>query len=429
MKRVLIICYYWPPAGGPGVQRWLKFVKYFRDFGVEPVLYIPKNPNYPVTDTSLSEEIPKGLEVLQKKIREPYKYAQLFSKKKTQKMSSGIIEEKNPSALEKLMLFARGNLFIPDARVGWVRPSVAFLKNYLTENKDIETVITTGPPHSLHLIGMQLKENLGIRWIADFRDPWTTIHYHKSLRLTKSAQKKHKRMEREVLQSADTIVVTSPSTQRDFQKMTNRPVALITNGFDTISLDEKINRDEKFSLVHIGSLLSNRNPKLLWETLSEICLENAQFKEDLVIKLVGLVSKEVKDTIASVGLSEKLELPGYVSHQEAQQYQHKAQVLLLVEMNKAETQVILPGKLFEYLRAKRPILAIGPEGSDIEPILEDVGAGVFFGYSDKEKLKEQLIQHYQNYQDNALENLSVAIEQYHRKALTEKYAQLIKRLS
>ena len=404
-------------------------MKYFRDFGVEPVLYIPKNPNYPVTDTSLSEEIPKGLEVLQKKIREPYKYAQLFSKKKTQKMSSGIIEEKNPSALEKLMLFARGNLFIPDARVGWVRPSVAFLKNYLTENKDIETVITTGPPHSLHLIGMQLKENLGIRWIADFRDPWTTIHYHKSLRLTKSAQKKHKRMEREVLQSADTIVVTSPSTQRDFQKMTNRPVALITNGFDTISLDEKINRDEKFSLVHIGSLLSNRNPKLLWETLSEICLENAQFKEDLVIKLVGLVSKEVKDTIASVGLSEKLELPGYVSHQEAQQYQHKAQVLLLVEMNKAETQVILPGKLFEYLRAKRPILAIGPEGSDIEPILEDVGAGVFFGYSDKEKLKEQLIQHYQNYQDNALENLSVAIEQYHRKALTEKYAQLIKRLS
>ena len=429
MKRVLIICYYWPPAGGPGVQRWLKFVKYFRDFGVEPVLYIPKNPNYPVTDTSLSEEIPKGLEVLQKKIREPYKYAQLFSKKKTQKMSSGIIEEKNPSALEKLMLFARGNLFIPDARVGWVRPSVAFLKNYLTENKDIETVITTGPPHSLHLIGMQLKENLGIRWIADFRDPWTTIHYHKSLRLTKSAQKKHKRMEREVLQSADTIVVTSPSTQRDFQKMTQRPVALITNGFDTISLDEKINRDEKFSLVHIGSLLSNRNPKLLWETLSEICLENAQFKEDLVIKLVGLVSKEVKDTIASVGLSEKLELPGYVSHQEAQQYQHKAQVLLLVEMNKAETQVILPGKLFEYLRAKRPILAIGPEGSDIEPILEDVGAGAFFGYSDKEKLKEQLLQHYQNYQDNALENLSVAIEQYHRKALTEKYAQLIKRLS
>ena len=131
MKRVLIICYFWPPAGGPGVQRWLKFVKYFRDFGVEPVLYIPKNPNYPVTDTSLSEEIPKGLEVLQKKIREPYKYAQLFSKKKTQKMSSGIIEEKNPSALEKLMLFARGNLFIPDARVGWVRPSVAFLKNYL----------------------------------------------------------------------------------------------------------------------------------------------------------------------------------------------------------------------------------------------------------------------------------------------------------
>lgn len=427
MKRVLIICYYWPPAGGPGVQRWLKFVKYFRDYGIEPVLYIPKNAHYPIRDESLEKEVPKHLEILSKSIKEPYKYAKLFFKKKTQRISSGIIDEKDPSALEKLMLFARGNLFIPDARIGWVRPSIKFLKGYLMENNDIETMITTGPPHSLHLIAMQLKKELGLKWIADFRDPWTSIHYHKSLRLSSFAEKKHKVYERQVLQSADAIVVTSPSTQRDFQQKTLKPVHLITNGFDTSDLAETV-LDTKFSLVHIGSLLSNRNPTVLWEVLVELIREDSKFKKDLEINLVGLVAHEVKETIENNGLQANLKTDGYVPHEVALQRQHAAQVLLLIEMDRPETKAILPGKLFEYLHSGRPVLALGPEGSDIAPILKETQSGYFFNYTDRQGLKKQIKELYERYKNGIPLSKHGVVDQYSRKELTSKMSILLKEL-
>ncbi|MGB1309384.1 MAG: glycosyl transferase family 1, partial [Oceanihabitans sp.] len=149
-KKVLIISYYWPPAGGPGVQRWLKFVKYLPDFNVQPIVYIPKNPNYPIIDSSLLSEVNSTTTILRQPIKEPYKLAKLFSKKKTKSISKGLItESKRQTFIEKLLLFIRGNFFIPDARKSWVNPSVNFLSKYIKENK-IETVITTGPPHSLH---------------------------------------------------------------------------------------------------------------------------------------------------------------------------------------------------------------------------------------------------------------------------------------
>lgn len=425
MNRVLIICYYWPPAGGPGVQRWLKFVKYFRNFEIEPVLFIPKNPHYPIIDESLLAEVPKDVEIIRNPIKEPYKYARLLSKKKTKKISSGIIDEKKPSVIEKLLLYARGNLFIPDARIGWVSPSVRFLKKYLSENKDIETVITTGPPHSLHLIGMELKEQLPIKWIADFRDPWTTIHYHKSLRLSKSAQKKHEKLEKKVLQAADTIVVTSPTTQQDFKQLTSKPVEVITNGYDT-SKNKEVVLDPKFSLVHIGSLLSNRNPKILWKVLSELMDEMEGFSEDLEIKLVGLVSNDIKEEIHTYCLSENVVLPGYVSHQEAISFQNSAQLLLLIEMNKVETNAIIPGKLFEYLRSKRPIIAIGPEKSDVEVILNETEAGEYFTYNDGVTLKQSIVEKYNAYKNGKLTSITSNIDSFSRKSLTEKMAMLIK---
>lgn len=178
MKKVLIIAYYWPPAGGPGVQRWLKFVKYLRDFNVEPVLYIPENPSYPIRDEDLVQEVPDDIQILKKPIFEPYSLAGIFGRRETQTISSGIIEDsRKQSLLQKILLFIRGNFFIPDARKFWVRPSVKFLKQEL-EKRAFDTIITTGPPHSLHLIGLELKKDTGIRWIADFRDPWTQIGYH-----------------------------------------------------------------------------------------------------------------------------------------------------------------------------------------------------------------------------------------------------------
>jgi len=174
MKKVLVVTYYWPPAGGPGVQRWLKFVKYLPEFGIEPHVYVPQNPNYPIVDETLLCEPNPAIHIIKQPIFEPYALGKIISKKKTNRISSGIITEKNMSWMEKFLLFVRGNLFIPDARVFWVKPSYTYLKNYLIEQK-IDTLITTGPPHSLHLIGLRLKKELKINWIADFRDPWTTI--------------------------------------------------------------------------------------------------------------------------------------------------------------------------------------------------------------------------------------------------------------
>lgn len=427
MKRALIVTYYWPPAGGPGVQRWLKFVKYFKEFGVEPIVYIPENPNYPLVDENFSAEIPSNVEIIKHPIKEPYRFAKFFSKKKTKQMSSGIIPKKDSSAIEKLMLYVRGNFFIPDARVGWVKPSVKYLSDYL-ENNAVDVVITTGPPHSLHLIGKQLKKELNVKWIADFRDPWTTIHYHKSLRLNKTSEKKHKALEAAVLNTADVVTVTSPTTKKEFEKITNKPIEVITNGFD-ITEEVNYNRDLKFSISHIGSLLSERNPKNLWYILAEICKKNTSFKKDLELKFAGAVSDEVKESLSEFNLDENSKFLGYVSHSEALKLQNESQVLLLVEINSAETRAIIPGKLFEYLAAKRPIIALGPNKSDIEAIVDETKSGRFFDYSEDKELKNEILRLYEQYKTGDLQIASEGVDRFSRRQLTKQMSALIKDVS
>lgn len=426
MKRALIIAYYWPPAGGPGVQRWLKFVTYFKEFGIEPVMYVPENPNYPLTDESFVDQVPTDVEILKHPIREPYRWARLISRKKTKQMSSGIISEAKPSLVEKLLLWVRGNFFIPDARVGWVKPSVRFLKNYLAENP-VEIVVTTGPPHSLHLIGRKLKQDLNITWVTDFRDPWTTIHYHKSLRLRASSERKHKQLETTVLEECDLVVVTSSTTRKEFELLTETPVEVITNGYD-IPSTITAQPDKSFSLAHVGSLLSERNPGVLWEVLSEIASEDPEFSEALEIKLAGAVSEDVIQSIEETGLKQNCTTLGYVSHSEALQLQHNARVLLLIEIDRPETRAILPGKLFEYLAAKRPILALGPMGSDIEGILAETGAGHFYGYSEKEKIRSEVVRLYTAFKKGEGQNIESNTERFSRKELTRSMATLLKNL-
>jgi len=427
MEKVLIITYYWPPAGGPGVQRWLKFVKYLRDFGIEPVVYIPENPNYPMLDNSLENEIPEGITILKTPIFEPYQIAGLFSKDQTKTISKGIIaDERNQSFLQKSLLFIRGNLFIPDARKFWIKPSVKFLKTYLKE-KGIKKIITTGPPHSLHLIGLKLKQELDLKWIADFRDPWTQIGYHKKLKLNESSKKKHLSLEREVLNSADKIITTSFTTKAEFKEKTSKPISVITNGFDAENSEAQTNElDTKFSISHIGSLLSERNPENLWKALAELVKEDSDFEKDLELKLAGTVSEEVINSIKSAGLGDKLQLLGYVSHNQAITLQQKSRLLLLIEINSQETKGIIPGKLFEYLMAKRPILAIGPQKWDVQQILEEIGSGEYFQYSEKDRLKSLILSQYNKYKNGEANFLMGDIQQYHRKNLTRKLASLIK---
>jgi len=424
VKKALIICYYWPPAGGPGVQRWLKFVKYLRDFNVEPVVYAPENPHYPLQDSSLENEIPKGIEIIKKPILEPYGLAKLFSKESTRQISSGIIKSNTKqSFLQKLMLFVRGNLFVPDARKWWVKPSVNYLSSYLKKNP-VDIIITTGPPHSLHLIGLGLKKQTNLPWLADFRDPWTTIGYQKKLKLTNWAIKKHANLEFEVLTKADHILVTSPTTQSDFEKTTSTPIRCITNGFDDEDMP-KTRLDTAFTLAHIGSLLEDRNPKILWDVLQELVTELPEFSKDLKIELTGRVGASVIDSIKERDLGDNLSLPGYIGHSEALQKQHSAQLLLLIEIDSQETEAIIPGKLFEYLAARRPILAIGPKHSDIDSILEKSEGGVYFNYQQKQELKKLIKTKYERFKSIGIPSTIGNVDEYSRKNLTKDLAQLI----
>ncbi len=426
-KKILIITYYWPPAGGPGVQRWLKFVKYLPEFGVQPIVYIPENPTYPIVDQNLVQDVSDQAIILKQKIFEPYQLASFLSKNKTKKMNSGIIpNQKKQSFLDKTLLWIRGNLFIPDARIFWVKPSVAFLEKYIVEN-NIDTIVTSGPPHSLHLIGLKLKQKLDLKWFADFRDPWTTIGYHKSLRLSHYSDKKHKVLERQVLNTADTIIVTSKTTKSEFQAITNKPIAVITNGYDTEKV-EKQSLDSKFTLAHIGSFLSERNPLILWESLAELSTEIPDFKSHLEIKLIGAVSHEVLQTITQFGLHSYLNNMGYLSHAEAIAHQRKSQVLLLIEIDSPETKSIIPGKLFEYMVSNRPIVAIGPNESDFAEIITETNTGIFFDYSEKMKLKCVILDFYKQFLESKLHSNGVGLQKYSRKNLTRELVEVINKV-
>jgi glycosyltransferase involved in cell wall biosynthesis len=423
-KQILIITYYWPPAGGPGVQRWLKFVKYLPDFGIEPIVYCPENPSYPIIDESLLSEIPEEVTIIKQPISEPYRFANLLSKKSSKQISSGVIpKQKKQSLIQKILLYVRGNFFIPDARKKWVKPSVNFLSEYIQKNK-INTIITTGPPHSLHLIGLQLKAELGVKWLADFRDPWTTIGYHKALKLSQSSRTKHLQLESKVLQTADALIVTSENTKQEFASKTNQPISVITNGYDAHHIQRPI-KDKQFTLAHIGSLLSERNPKQLWEALRELIEAHADFRSVFQIKLIGVVSDDVLQTMISYGLESYINNLGYVSHEEAIEQQMASRVLLMVEIDSEDTKVIIPGKVFEYMASGTPIVAIGPKDSDVETILKSTNTGHYFYYDDKARIKSQILSYFEAYKSNTLVVNAIGLEQYSRKSLTKRLSEII----
>ncbi len=424
MHKVLVITYYWPPAGGPGVQRWLKFTKYLVQKGYDVHVYVPENPSYPILDEALVKEIPEKAKVIQQPIFEPYALASFFGKKKVSTISSGVVpDDQKQSLKDRFLLWIRGNLFIPDARVFWVKPSVRFVTNYVNEH-NIPTIITSGPPHSLHLIGKAVKENTGVRWMADFRDPWTTIEYHDKLKLSPYAQKRHKKLEHDVLKAADNVIVTSPLTAEAFRALTSKPVHLITNGFDSevVAMNDL---DDAFTIAHIGSLLPSRNPHILWKAIETCKRDVPGFADDLEIKLIGVISDDVMETITSFGLKEHTKVLGYLPHDEVVGHQARAQVLLLIEANNPLKRCILPGKVFEYMSAGRPIVAFGVADSDIEHIITTSNAGRYFTYDELSALTDHLKSLYTSYKSASLSVDSTGIESFHRAKLTDELIRII----
>ena len=424
MKKVLIITYYWPPAGGPGVQRWLKFVKYLPEFNIKPIVYCPKNPAYPTFDYSLYRDLSDELTVLKHPINEPMKVLNKFFRDKINNYSKGIIPKVNKqSLLDRLLIFIRGNFFVPDSRIFWVRPSVKYLSSYISNNQ-IETIITTGPPHSTHLIGMELKSKFKLKWFSDFRDPWTAIGYHDNLKLSSIIKKKHFKLEKVVLSKSDHIIVTSNRTKTLFSDYTTSPITVITNGFDT-EIENKVILDENFTLTHVGFLSNDRNPQILWNVLSDLVNELKGFKEKFKLVIVGDTSPEILDSINLAGLNPYLKLIGTVSHLEAIKYQNQSQLLLLLEANTIAASYIIPGKLFEYLSANRPIVAIGPKFSDIQPIILQTSTGEYFNYLEYEKLKSHILFLFSLYNEKSLKITAKNIENYSRYNCTKQLSEIL----
>ncbi len=428
MRKVLIISYYWPPSGGAGVQRWLKFVKYMRDFGWEPIVYTPENPEYPETDKSLFKDIPEGMSLIKTPIWEPYNaYKKLLGQKKEEKINAAFLSEKKKNrTLENISVWIRGNFFIPDARKFWIKPSVAFLKNYL-RNHPVDMVISTGPPHSMHLIAMPLAAHFRITWLADFRDPWTNIDFYKDLKLSGWADARHRRLEKEVLQRADAVTVISESMASDFYRIMPRKYEVITNGFDPGDIDQNIPviHDSKFSIAHIGTLVSTRNPISLWQALKELLVEENGLANDLEIKLVGKVDFQVTSSLEEYGLSQFVRRIDYMPHDEVVKCQRQSQVLLLIINNTPNARMILTGKFFEYLAAMRPILCLGPDDGDAARILHDTNAGLLSGFGDTATMKRNILKFYENYKTGNLVSGSRGIDRYSRQELTRNLCSLL----
>lgn len=421
MHKVLIITYYWPPSGGGGVQRWLKFVKYLNRFGYEPIVYTPENPNAPAKDPGLEKDIPSELTVLKQPIREPYRLYRIFTgREKTDNPGAAFASDKQNTIIEKFANWIRSNFFIPDARVLWVNPSVRYLTKYILKNP-VELIVSTGPPHSMHLIGMKLRKKLDIPWVADFRDPWTGIDYYDELLLSLLADKKHKKLEKQVLKTADRVITVSQANKEEFTQMGFDNISVITNGFDHDDLATgPVKPDEKFSIAHIGTFMYNRNPDILWQALKQLTEENAEFAKDLVIKLIGKIDLKIIEQINIYRLDRFLNITEYLPHDQAIQELKKSQLLLLVINKTGNNKGMLTGKVFEYISSGRPILCIGPNGSDIEKLLIETNSGILSDLTDLNCLKKNILHYYNTFKKGVLTTQPKNIENYSRINLTEQ---------
>ena len=429
MKKVLIITYYWPPGSGPGVQRFLKFSKYLRTFGWEPIILTVDNGSYPSMDKSLEQDIPDGLEVYRSQSFEPFRWYNLLKGKKSKDATIGAIGLKKNSFFQRLALYIRANFFIPDARVGWNRFAIKKAHS-IFDNHHIEAMISTGPPHSTHLIAHSLKKSYAIPWIADMRDPWTTVFYNAFFPRNNSTKKKDKTLEDLVLKNADSVSVVSNGMLEEFSDRT-KDISLIYNGFDDEDFKhiEKASND-KFTISYVGNFKPNQNALVVWECLKELSVKDPQFKADLKIALTGNVDSSIINSIHDYGLQEQLSLEGFAAHYTAVQRMLDADLLLFIIPVSERNHLIITGKLFEYLATANPILAIGPKMGNASALLKDANRDEMLDYSDKALVLKQIQDAYHNWKKGISQSVNLEdLSRFTRRGLTEILANKLNELT
>lgn len=429
MKKVLIVTYYWPPSGGGGVQRWLKFTKYLPQYGWEPIVVIPQGAEYPNTDLSLTKEISDTLQIIEIPIWEPYHlFKKVTGKKEDEKVNSGFLfDDTKQSFTQKASLWIRGNVLIPDPRLFWVNPAVKALSKVIKEQAP-DIIITTGPPHSLHLIGLKLQRKFKIKWVADFRDPWSTIDYLDKFYLTKWARNRHRSLEKRVLKNANKTLAVSSQWEKELISLGATSTAVITNGFDESDFANYTPAAPNgFKITHTGFISSLRNPNALWQALQNTCMKNPQLANKLSLQFVGNVDNGVFASIDQhKALKTKVDFKGYVPHTEVFNFYKNTTVLLLLLNNSGNSSGHIPGKLFEYLGTGKPILALGEKGGDVDLILQETGAGKLFDFEDSEGIQNYLEELYFSEED--LKTELTSINHYSRKYLTKKLSNVLNNL-
>ena len=426
MNKVLIVTYYWPPFGGSGVQRWLKFVKYLPSFGYQPFVYTPENPFVEIQDASLLKDVPTEAEVIKLPIWEPY---QLFKKVTDNKKQTDFVSTGKKSMLQRLSLFVRGNFFIPDARMFWVKPSVLFLNDFLKCNQ-ISTIITTGPPHSMHVIGIKLKQkNPTLKWIADFRDPWSEWDLLDTFSLTGWARKRHRLLERKVLIIADEVITIAPYHQQRLETLGGRKVNLITNGFDEDDFKDIVHQPtEKFTLRHIGVVDELRDPRPVMLAIKELIAEKLISAEKIVVEFIGNVNSRFKSDIQQDELLNPItSFVPHLPHSEVLKRYGTTDVQLLVLAHTAIAPGNLPGKFFEYLASGNFIIGIGPEDGDAATILKKEGAGSIMERTNKKELKKNILERYEQWR-NPIIKTKLNTSDFFRKSLTQQLAKILSSL-
>ena len=398
-----------------------------RDFNYEPVIYTADDPEYPSIDESLFKDLPENLTVLKTRVWEPYKLYKRFTlQKKGHRINAGFLsQEKKKGLAEKISVWIRGNWFIPDARKFWVKPSIRFLVKYLKQHP-VDLIVSTGPPHSMHLIGLGVSRRMNIPWVADFRDPWTKIDFYQDLMLSRRADRKHHELELSVLNNASYVTVISHDMKRVFNEMGIDHVKVIPNGFDPDDFSDahengesaSYELDTKFSFTHIGTIVPSRNPEILWKVFAELVRTNEDFASDLEVKLVGAIDYSVSRSIQENGLEDWITRIDYLPHKQAIRLLRHTQVLLLLINNTPYAKGVQTGKLFEYMCADRPIFTVGPPDGEAALFLNETKTGHIVDFTDHDGMKNQILDYYNQYKSGILKVEPENIERYSRETLT-----------
>lgn len=424
MKKVLIITYYWPPAGGSGVQRALKFVKYLPQFGWEPIVLTVENPDSPVDDTSLLNDIPKGTKVYKTKSLEPFElYKKFTGKKHDFKIPNDILIDKTKlSVKDKIANWIRLNLFIPDAKIGWKHYAVKKgLK--IIEAENIDLIFTTSPPHTVQLIGKSLASKSGLKWIADFRDPWMELIHYQANNRSKLAIRLESKIEKNILKNADRIITVSNEIKKLFNSKTeNLKVEVIPNGYDEtdINIESHPSAKSDFVISYTGIISETKIPYSLLLAVKKLKEEGYS---NIKIIFAGKVPDKFNDAVFRYKLEKTYIFKGYLSHRESVKLLLESDILLLIIDNIPNNKGILTGKLFEYMGARRPIFAIGPVGGDANTIIIKSNSGTMIDYKDEDGAYSLLKEMYENWKNNS-SSYTFEVEQFSRKNLTKKLAEV-----